>query len=99
MPLAAKTPEGVVQIPGSSGQENRHLCHDYCNSLYLGLPKKILQRLQLIQNAAARLLMGFPLRDLITHILCALHWLPVYHRILFKASCIKFKTMRSLAPS
>ncbi len=31
---------------------------DYCNSLYLGLPKSLLARLQMVQNAAARLLTG-----------------------------------------
>ncbi len=31
---------------------------DYCNSLYLGLSKNLLSRLQLVQNAAARLLTG-----------------------------------------
>ncbi len=31
---------------------------DYCNSLYLGFSKNLLSRLQLVQNAAARLLTG-----------------------------------------
>ncbi len=31
---------------------------DYCNALYLGLPKSLLARLQMVQNAAARLLTG-----------------------------------------
>ncbi len=31
---------------------------DYCNSLYLGLSKNLLSRLQLVQNAAARKLTG-----------------------------------------
>ncbi len=31
---------------------------DYCNSLYVGLPQSSLSRLQMVQNAAARLLTG-----------------------------------------
>ena len=31
---------------------------DYCNELYAGLPLKLLQKLELVQNAAARLLSG-----------------------------------------
>ena len=54
---------------------------DYCNSLYLGLPQSLPSRLQLVQNATARLLTGsrtyYP-------ILASLHWCPTYHRIHFK---------------
>ena len=31
---------------------------DYCNSLYLGLPQSLISCLQMVQNAAARLLTG-----------------------------------------
>ena len=31
---------------------------DYCNSLAYGLPKYLLQKLQYVQNAAARLITG-----------------------------------------
>ncbi len=46
---------------------------DYCNSLYLGLPKSSLNRLQLVQNAAARLLTGTKKREHITPVLASLH--------------------------
>lgn len=41
----------------------------YCNSLYVGINKSLLNRLQLVQNAAARLLTGTHKRDHITPIL------------------------------
>ena len=54
---------------------------DYCNSLFLGCPTYSLKSLQLIQNAAARVLMRTNRRDHISPILASLHWLPVKFRI------------------
>ncbi|XP_060124669.1 ral guanine nucleotide dissociation stimulator-like 3 isoform X2 [Zootoca vivipara] len=51
-------------------------CLDYCNALYVGLPLKVTQKLQLIQNAAAGLVTGSGRRDYITPILKDLHWVP-----------------------
>ena len=56
---------------------------DYCNSLYVGLDQHSLQRLQLVQNAAARLLTGTKKREHIILVLASLHWLPVWFRIDF----------------
>ncbi len=50
---------------------------DYCNSLYYGLPKKLTNKLQGIQNTAARLITNTLKYDHITPILKALHWLPI----------------------
>ena len=57
---------------------------DYCNSLYMGLTHSTLSRLQMVQNAAARLLTGTKKRYHITSVLAHLHWLPVKYRIDFK---------------
>ena len=54
---------------------------DYCNGLFTGLPKASIQRLQLIQNAAARILTGTKKYQHITPILKSLHWLPIRTRI------------------
>ena len=66
---------------------------DYCNSLYFGLPKSSLDRLQLVQNAAARLLTGTRKREHITPVLASLHWLPVKFRIDFKILLYVFKAL------
>ena len=49
-----------------------------------GLTKKYIRKLQLIQNAAARVLTNNKKVDHITPVLKSLHWLPVCQRIDFK---------------
>ena len=71
---------------------------DYCNSLLLGLPLAQIERLQWIQNKAARLVTRTRQRDHITPVLRALHWLPVCHQIEFNALVIVFKCLHGLAP-
>ncbi len=50
---------------------------DYCNSLFVGLLKKDIHRLQVIQNAAARLKFRKKPSDDATVLLKKLHWLPI----------------------
>ena len=57
---------------------------DYCNALYYGLPKYLIDRLQLVQNSAARLVTVSRNHDYITPILSRLHWLAVCYRVTFK---------------
>ena len=59
---------------------------DYCNALYAGINQSTVKRLQIVQNAAARLLTGSRKRSHITPILFSLHWLPIRYRIDFKAT-------------
>ena len=56
-------------------------CLDYCNSLYTCLSQSSLNRLHLVQNAAARHLTRTSRRSYITLVLPSLHWLPVKFRI------------------
>ncbi|XP_076049597.1 uncharacterized protein LOC143030329 [Oratosquilla oratoria] len=58
---------------------------DYCNSLYFGLPKYRLRKIQYVMNRAVRLLRGLAPRERVTAVLMELlHWLPIKARIVFK---------------
>ena len=58
---------------------------DYCNGALFGYSAFLLQRLQSIQNAAARLILNIPKSGHIsTAISTSLHWLPIQKRIDYK---------------
>ena len=72
---------------------------DYCNSLLSGCTINSLKSLQLIQNAAARVLTRTGIRNHITPVLASLHWLPVKSRIEFKILLLTYKALNDQAPS
>ena len=72
---------------------------DYCNSLMYGLPKRLLSKLQSVQNSAARIVTLSRRHDHITPRLIQLHWLPVHYRIIFKILLIVYKSMNEACPS
>ena len=72
---------------------------DYCNGLLHGLSAYQLQKLQKMQNAAARLIFMERKYCHITSLLQKLHWLPIKYRIQFKILLITFKAIQGLAPS
>ena len=69
---------------------------DYCNSLYINISKKNMNKLQKLQNAAARLVLGRRRRDSATEALHMLHWLKVEARILFKIILLVFKVLKGM---
>jgi hypothetical protein len=71
---------------------------DYGNCLLYGLPNKELQKLQRIQNMAAKICLKRYKSDSSRQALKDLHWLPVKYRINFKIAVIVFKCLRGLAP-
>uniref|UniRef100_A0A8C6VP90 Reverse transcriptase domain-containing protein n=1 Tax=Naja naja TaxID=35670 RepID=A0A8C6VP90_NAJNA len=65
---------------------------------YLGLPLHTIRRLQLVQNAAARVVMGVSRFSHVTPLLRGLHWLPVALRMRFKVLVLTFKVLRDMGP-
>ncbi len=72
---------------------------DDCNALLAGLPSNTIKALQMIQNAAARLVFNEPKRAHVTPLFVSLHWLPVASRIKFKTPMLAYRTTTGSAPS
>ncbi len=72
---------------------------DYCNALLAGLPSNTIKPLQMIQNAAARLVFNEPKRAHVTPLFVSFHWLPVAARIKFKTLMIAYSTTTGSAPT
>ena len=64
---------------------------DYCNSLLYGILDELLNRIQRIQNYAARVVLRLHKFSHITPALDTLHWLPVNRRIDFKIALLVYK--------
>ncbi len=71
---------------------------DYANSLLVGIPARLMQKLQRVQNTAARVIMRTGKRDHITPVLKELHWLPVQRRVEFKVLVYTHKAVHGDAP-
>ena len=71
---------------------------DFCNSISYNLPNNKIERLQRIQNPAARMLTRSPRRNHITPVLRELHWLRISDRIIFKILILTHKAFHGVAP-
>ncbi len=72
---------------------------DYCNAPLAGLPSCTIKPLQMIQNAAARLVFSEHKRAHVTPLFISLHWLSVVARIKFKTLMLTYRTATGSAPS
>ena len=68
---------------------------DYANGLLYGINKKLLRKLQLVQNTAARLISEVTCRSHTSPISRHLHWLSIEARINFK---VCFKCLQGSGP-
>ena len=72
---------------------------DMNNGLLYGISKDKIDRIQRVQNAAARLVTRIPKYEHITPVLKSLHWLPISQRISYKILLLTFKSLMGCAPS
>lgn len=71
---------------------------DYGNGLLIGLPGQLLDKLQRVQNSAARIVTRTGRYEHITPVLKKLHWLPVRYRIQYKVLLLTFRALHGEAP-
>lgn len=72
---------------------------DFCNGLFINIPSYQLDKLQRVQNHAARIVTGATYEQSSVEILRGLHWLPIRARIMFKAIVTVFRVVNGTAPS
>ena len=72
---------------------------DYCNCLLMGTPNSLIQRLQKIQNFAAKLVLLARRHQHSTPLLEKLHWLPISERIKYKVACMCFSAINGSGPA
>ena len=71
---------------------------DYCNCLLAGCSQFLIDSLQKVQNAAARLICRAKKLDHVQPILQSLHWLPIRARIQYKISTLCFNVITGTGP-
>ncbi len=73
---------------------------DYCNALLGGCSASalLIKKLQMVQNASARVLTRTRKYDHISPVLSTIHWLPIKHCIDFKILLITYKPLNGSAP-
>ena len=71
---------------------------DYCSSTLAGVSSALLQRLQSVLNAAARLVFSARRSEHITPLLRELYWLKVPERIQFRLCVLTHRCLHGTAP-
>ena len=72
--------------------------YDYANSVFLGAPNYVSNKLQRIQNSLARIVLQSDGRAHSEPLLRQLHWLPIQSRIRFKLATITYKALSTNSP-
>ena len=72
---------------------------DYCNVVLYGINKSVVNKLQKLQNAAARLIFKLPKHCSVTEKIRELHWLRVEERIVYKILLFVYKFFTSNGPA
>ena len=71
---------------------------DYGNFVFVGLPAYLQRRLQMVLNAAARLIIRLRCYDHVSDALAILHWLCLPGRVNFKLSFMAYQVLNGMAP-
>ena len=90
-----------LSLPTTKALANALVCCrlDYCNSLFNGIHRKDLAKLQRIQNCLARVVARASRFTRSLPLLKSLHWLPIENRIQFKTCLLTFKALNTNQPA
>ena len=72
---------------------------DFCISLLAGIPRKLVDRIQSVLNASARLIFDLPRFSSITPIIRELGWLPADVRPLYRLAVLTHSCLHDKAPT
>ena len=72
---------------------------DYCNSILSGSSQYLLQKLQKVQNTAARIILRVPRSEHASPLLCTLHWLCIRSRIKHKICSLCYISLTGSSPT
>ena len=71
---------------------------DYCNAMLNGIPNTLMNKLQRVQNTAARIITRTSRYSHITPVLKELHWLPLKYRVQYKTLTFTYKALHDQSP-
>ena len=71
---------------------------DFSNSILIGLPQQLIDKMQKVQNWAACLILNKRKTEHVTPLLKQLHWLPIRERIQYKIIYLTFKSLKGQSP-
>ena len=72
---------------------------DYGNSLLYGISNKLMNKLQVLQNASVRIIEKLKKHDRVSQYRKQLHWLPIQARIEFKIIKFTWQCLNNMAPT
>ena len=72
---------------------------NYCSSVWSNTSESNIDKIQLIQNYAARIISGVQKFDHISPTISALGWLPIKEHLLYRDTLLMFKCINGQAPS
>ena len=71
----------------------------YCSTVWANTSQRNIKKLQLVQNFAARIVLGFKKFDHISQGIKSLNWLTVKERLYFNDAVMVFKCVNNLVPN
>ena len=96
LPPPRSSPDDICLSLGTALIQSRL---DYSNSVLYGTSVSNLHKLQMVQNALARIITRSPRSVPTSQLLSNLHWLPIHKQINFKVATLTYKVLSTQQPA